>query len=122
MYQLTGKWTILPGNEEKVTKALKQLALDVQKNEPGTLLYIIHTPNFEEKSAPMPPAGEIVFFEIYKDKDAFNAHITGPYFQNFVKDYGNLFLQDFSTPSNMYITVEPLLQLGGFIREELTKC
>ncbi len=120
MYHLTGKWTILPGNEEKATNALKQLALDVQKNEPGTLLYIIHTPNFEEKSLPIAPPGHIVFFEIYKDKDAFKAHITGPYFTNFIKNYGNLFLQDLSTPSNMYITVEPLVQLEGFIRAELT--
>jgi len=119
MYPLTGKWNILPGNEKKATAALKKLAQEVQKNEPGTLLYMVYTPDFKEKNLPAPPAGEVVFFEIYKDKAAFTKHITGPAFTNFVKNYGHLFLQDFNTPPQLYITAEILTQVGGFARTGL---
>src|SRR4051812_21163152 len=106
MYPLIAKWTILPGNEKKVTEALKKLATDVQKNEPNTLLYMVHVPDFNEQSLPTPPAGEVVFFEIYKNKAAFMDHINGPDFKNFVKNYGSLFLQDLNTPSHVFMTTE----------------
>jgi len=119
MYPLTGKWTILPGNEKKAHAALKQMAKDVQKNEPGTLLYMVHIPNFKQKNLPTPPAGEVIFFEIYKDKAACDAHITGPIFTNFMKKYGSLFLTDFSATPQVYITVEIMTQLAGFARPGL---
>ena len=117
MYPLFGKWTILPGNEEKAIKALNDLAIQVKKEEPGTLVYLVHVPNFNEKSLPTPAAGEVIFFEVYKDKEASIAHISGPAFQNFIKTYGNLFLNDFSDPSQIYITLEVMTQIAGFIRE-----
>jgi quinol monooxygenase YgiN len=119
MYPLTAKWTILPGNEAKATEALKQLAKDVQANEPDTLLYMVHVPNFKEKSLPTPPAGEVFFWEVYKDQEAFFKHINGPVFLNFVKTYGELFLNDFNTPSQVFMTTEVLIQLGGFARTDL---
>lgn len=119
MYPLTGKWNILPGNEKKAYAALKKLAKDVQENEPGTLLYMVHIPNFKEKSLPAAPAGEVVFFEIYKDKAACTAHITGPIFTNFMKKYNNLFLTDFSATPQVFMTAEILTQLGGFARAGL---
>lgn len=120
MYPLIAKWTILPGNEKKATAALKKLAQDVKKNEPGTLLYMVHTPNFKEKSLPTPPEGEVVFLEIYEDQAAFIKHISGSVFTDFVKNYGNLFLQDFNTPPQVFMTTEVLTHLGGFVRNDLT--
>jgi quinol monooxygenase YgiN len=119
MYPLTGKWTILPRKEKKAMAALKKLALAVKKNEPGTLLYMVFTPDFKEKSLPMPPKGEVVFFEIYKNKAAFTKHITGSIFTNFVKKYGHMFLNDFSDPPQLYITAEILVKTGGFVRSSL---
>lgn len=116
MYPLIAKWTILPGNEAKAAEVLKQLALDVQTNEAETLLYMVHIPNFNEKSLPTPPAGEVVFWEIYNDQDAFFKHVNGPVFQEFVKNYGSLFLNDFNVPSQVFMTTEVLNQLGGFAR------
>jgi hypothetical protein len=121
MYSLIGKWAILPGNEKKATAALKKLALEVQKNEPTVLLYMIYIPDFKEKSLPTPPAGEVVFFEIYKDKSEFEKHLTAPAFTNFVKKYGKLFLQDFATTPNIFMTTETLKQLGGFARQGITQ-
>jgi quinol monooxygenase YgiN len=121
MYPLIAKWTILPGNEKKAVAALKKLAKDVKQQEPGTLLYMVHVPNFKEKSLPTPPAGEVVFFEIYKDQAAFLKHVGGSIFTNFVKQYGKLFLNDFSATPQVYMSTEVLTQLAGFARSSLSK-
>ncbi|PKB18296.1 putative quinol monooxygenase [Flavobacterium sp. 5] len=118
-YPLTGKWTILPGNEVKATEALKKLAQDVQANEPETLLYMVHIPNFNAKSLPTPPEGEIIFWEVYEDENAFLKHINGPLFTTFVKNYGELFLSDFNTPPKIYMTAEILTTIEGFSRKAL---
>ncbi len=119
MYPLIAKWTILPGNEAKATEALTKLAQDVQENEPGTLLYMVHIPNFKEKSLPTPPAGEVVFWEVYTDQEAFFTHVNGAIFQEFVKTYGALFLNDFNTPSQVFMTTEVLTSIAGFTRGAL---
>lgn len=116
-YPLIAKWTILPGNEAVAIDALKKLAQDVQKNEPGTLLYMVHMPNFNEKSLPTPPAGEIFFWEVYEDQAAFQQHVNGPIFQGFVSQYGHLFLSDFSNPPQVFMTTEVLTKIEGFSRK-----
>lgn len=118
MYPLTAKWTILPGNEEKAIAVLQKLAQDVKANEPDTLLYMVHVPDFNQKSLPTPPAGEVEFWEIYKDQNAFFAHVNGPIFQEFVKNYGQLFLNDFNVPSQVFMTTKVLTQIEGFARNE----
>lgn len=116
-YPLIAKWTILPGNEIKATQVLKKLAQDVNENEPGTLLYMVHVPNFNEKSLPTPPDGEVVFWEIYENKDAFFKHVEGPIFQDFVKTNGELFLKDSNKPSHVFMLTEVLNQIEGFSRK-----
>ena len=69
------------------------MASQIQKKELDTLVYMIHTPNFLEPSLPTPPSGEVVFFEIYKDKAAFVAHVNGPIFTDFVKKIWLLILE-----------------------------
>ncbi|MCV9928229.1 antibiotic biosynthesis monooxygenase [Flavobacterium sp. LS1R49] len=118
-YPLIAKWTILPGNEVKATGVLKKLAQDVNEKEPGTLLYMVHVPNFEEKSLPTPPTGEVLFWEIYQNHEAFLAHINGPIFQDFVKTNGALFLSDFSTPPQVFMITEVLTQIEGFSRKAM---
>ncbi|MWB93262.1 hypothetical protein GON26_02730 [Flavobacterium sp. GA093] len=118
-YPLEAKWTILPGNEAKATEALKQLALDVQENEPETIMYMVHVPNFKEKSLPTPAQGEVIFWEVYEDQEGFLKHVNGPIFQNFVKTYGELFLSDFSTPPQVFMTTEVLTLIEGFSRKVL---
>lgn len=120
MYSLTGKWTMLPGKEKKAISALKKMANAVNKEEPGTLLYMIFTPDYKEKNLPNPPSGEVVFFEIYEDKDAFQKHITGSIFTDFIKSNGSSFLNDFSAVPNMYITVKTLSKIGGFVRGKIS--
>ena len=116
MYPLISKWTILPGGESEALSALMALAKKVEVSEPDTWMYTVHTPDFTAPNLPTPPAGEVVFFEIYKNKQAFNAHVNGPVFTEFVQNYGFLFLQSNGKP---YVTLEIMQRHAGFIREEL---
>jgi quinol monooxygenase YgiN len=116
MYTLIGKWTILEGKEAEAKDALNKLATQVKNEEVGTLIYMVYTPDFNEISLPTPQSGEVIFLEVYKDKDAFNQHIAGKAFNDFVSNYGHLFLKDFSNPPQIYFTMEVLNNVGGFIR------
>lgn len=116
MYPLISKWYILPGKEAQVIPALKQLALNVKKNEPGTLAYLVHTPDFTQSNLPTAAVGEVVFFEIYKDKGAFQDHLNGSDFKDFVSQYGSLFVSAHEAP---YTTLEVLHYQAGFIRSAI---
>ena len=115
MITLIGKWTILPGKQDVAIPLLQNLANEVKDTEPGTLVYKVYTPNFNSKSLPTPADGEVVFLEVYEDEAAYNKHIAGNAFQNFVKNHSNLFLADFA--GNLYFTLEMLQEQAGFIRE-----
>ncbi len=113
MYPLISKWFIVPGKEAIIIPALKQLALNVKKNEPGTLAYLVHTPDLTQPNLPPPPIGEVVFFEIYKDKAAFRDHLNGADFKDFVSKYGSMFLNANGAP---YVTAEMMHHEAGFVR------
>jgi quinol monooxygenase YgiN len=124
MYTLIAKWTIKQGQETPAIAALKKLAVQVKKNEKDTLIYLVHTPDLKEACLPTPSPLEIVFFEVYRNKAAFIAHVTGPIFTNFVKQYGALFLSttvqcgDGTSSTNPFVLVDILTRKAGFIREE----
>jgi quinol monooxygenase YgiN len=118
MYSLIAKWTILPGNEDNAIAALKKLAEQVQQQEPGTLIYTIFTPDFKEKSLPTPPAGEVTFIEIYENNDAFMAHINGIAYQDFLTNYGQLFLNDFG--GKPFVTFGVIEKQAGFFRDTVS--
>jgi len=113
MYQLIAKWTILPGKETEAVAALKKLAVQVKEEEPDTLIYLVNTPDFAQTNLPIPYAGTVTFFEGYKNKDAFLAHLNGPAFTGFVKAHGDLFLQ---SNGQAFVIVETLKHQAGFIR------
>ena len=114
MYSLMSKWTILPGKHEAAVHALRELAGQVQLSEPDTWAYTVHTPDFAQASLPTPAAGEVIFFEIYKDEAAFTAHVNGATFVQFVNQHGHLFLSDNARP---YVSVEIMTRQAGFVRE-----
>lgn len=115
MYQLIARWTILQGKKDEAIDALKNLAAEVKAKEPDTWVYIPQTTDFTETNLPTPYDGEIVFFECYKNKDAFLAHLNGEVFTGFVKQYGNLFL---SSGGSSFVIVQTFTSLNGFIRED----
>lgn len=118
MYPLISLWTILSGHEAQAIHALKNLAIAVEKSQPETLAYLVHTPDFEQPNLPTPPQGQVVFFEVYKDKAAFLQHVNGAVFKNFVKEFQNLFLASNGSP---YTTIEVLTHQAGYIRPGLFK-
>lgn len=113
MYIIRGRWFI-KRDRAKVLRALKQLALEVESTEPGTLTYRVHTAG----TGSLPPASrnQVVFVEAYKDKKAFLAHIQGKAFTEFTKRYGNLFVPDLK--GGPFMLVERLDPVAGFSRNQ----
>jgi quinol monooxygenase YgiN len=116
MYPLISTWTVLPDKKELAIEALQTLALRVEKEEPNTLMYTVHTPYFTYLNVPTPADGEIIFSEIYKDESAFHAHVSGDIFVNFLKDYASLFLCNEGKP---VVTLKIMSREAGFIRHNL---
>lgn len=71
-FVVTAVWTALPGNEQKVEDAVRQL-LEPSRAEPGMLLYQPHRD----------PENPRVFFfyEQYVDRAAYEAHGASEHFQ-----------------------------------------
>lgn len=124
MYSLTSTWTIKQGKDKAATTALRRLAQKVHKHEADTLIYLVHVPDMREKSLPTPSNLEVVFFEVYRNKAAFTAHVNGPVFTGFVEKHGHLFLSttvdcgDGGKLNKPFTTVEFLQRKAGFIRRE----
>jgi quinol monooxygenase YgiN len=115
MYPTIAKWAIKPGSELQAIAALINLAEDVKNNEDNTLVYMVHIPNLNGfNTDPKPLQTEVVFFEVYRDEAALNAHINGPVFTGFVKTNGDLFEKD--DKGNVKMSVETLSHIAGFAR------
>jgi quinol monooxygenase YgiN len=69
--------------EGEALQALKDLCAAVEKNEPGVLVYLCH------RAAKKPD--ELVFFEVYKDQDAFKAHSKTPHFAKLRSGFATFF-------------------------------
>jgi quinol monooxygenase YgiN len=110
-YSTLATWYVADGKLDAARAALNALAIEVRK-EPGTLVYLVHEPASD--SLPPPAPGTIVFFEVYKDEDAFLAHLKGPAFTDFVQAHADLFRKDFH--GNDYLQTQHLDRVAGFIR------
>jgi quinol monooxygenase YgiN len=115
---LSASWFIRPGCKASAEAALKQLAIDVQQHEPDTLMYVIHTPvQADIGLESLPPASPllVIFFETYRNADAFQKHLNGPVFTEFVKKHQELFVAANGNPFNLVTFLETR---AGFIRAE----
>jgi quinol monooxygenase YgiN len=71
-------FTLLEDRVADFDRLAEQTAEEVRTAEPDTLVYVIHlVPN-----APM----QRIFYEIYRDRDAFDSHENQPYMQRFVAE------------------------------------
>ena len=71
-------FTLLDDRVADFDRFAEQAAEEVRTREPGTLVYVIHVvPN-----APL----QRIFYEIYRDRAAFDSHENQPYMQRFVAD------------------------------------
>ena len=126
MFTLTSTWTIKRGKERPALAALRHLARRVEQDEEGTLIYLVHVPDTAQESLPTPSPLEVIFFEVYRDKAAFVAHVCGPIFKDFVAKHVDLFLSEKSacgddvSVTKPFTTVEFLKRKAGFIRPEIS--
>lgn len=125
MISLYSTWWVKPGKEQALQPALIKLAKDVKKHEKGTLMYLVHSPRYDFPkvkkgkktiiSKPMIRPGTLVFVEKYESWDAFQEHVSGPYFTKFVKDHKSMFvLGDDGEP---FVQVVFLEEETGFVRK-----
>jgi quinol monooxygenase YgiN len=71
-------FTLLDDRVAEFDRLAEQAAEEVRIGEPGTLVYVIHlVPN-----APL----QRIFYEIYRDRAAFDSHESQPYMTRFVAD------------------------------------
>lgn len=113
---LTSTWFIRPGCETLVDRALDGLVAEVHAQEPDTLVYMAHRPVQPQGLTALPPSDphSVLFFEVYRDVAAFQRHVAGPVFTQFVAQHGDLFVAANGKP----FTFVSFLHLhAGFIRE-----
>src|ERR1700754_1119266 len=117
MYIVDAFWSIIPGNEAKAYAALGALAAQVEREEPDTWMYLIHTPNLDPgvNTFPMPGPQQVAFVEGYKNRKAFHNHANGPILKEFFAKYGSCFLNMYG-PTVPFMMVQTLEMIDGFIR------
>jgi quinol monooxygenase YgiN len=114
MRSIIAKWSIKPGCEPQAVTALSELAESVRREEPFTLMYLIHTRN-ADGSRPTPPPNEIIFVSAWPDQAAFEQHLSGPVFQEWLTKHLDLFRTN--NRGDLFVTSEFLDRRAGFIRQ-----
>ncbi len=117
MYLNNAFWSIIPGNEAKAYAALGALAAQIEKEEPDTWMYLIHTPNLDPgvNIFPMPGPEQVGFVEGYKNRAAFQRHHQSPILKEFFAKNGVYFLNMYG-PAVPWMMVQTLEMIDGFIR------
>lgn len=129
MISLISRWKLRDGCTPELLDGIRKAVADVERCETGTLMYSVHLPALNPLAAtgrsgttppPIPPGNqpEVVFFEIYKDADAFAAHLGGAAFQNFVHRYLHCFYIDPTNPKMPLADTSYLDRQAAFIRPE----
>lgn len=117
MFIIDAFWSIIPGNEAKAYAALGALAAQVEREEPDTWMYLIHTPNLDPgvNTFPMPGPQQVAFVEGFKDRAAYEHHATSGILQEFFAKNGKYFLNMYG-PTVPFMMIQPLNMIDGFIR------
>lgn len=115
---LTSEWFVRPGQERHLVPIIARLVADIHAGEPDTLIYFVHQPLPPRpglQSLPPPAPNSLLFFEVYRNEQAFHDHVNGAIFTRFVADHGDLFIQSNGRP---FTFVEFLHRVNGFVRAE----
>lgn len=116
MISIVAKWSILPGKEKPAQAALQDLACRVQREEPFVPMYTIHVPNMQAASFPIPSTADVVFFSVFDDEAAFQKHLNGPVFRDWLALHKDLFLFN---GSNLFVVSEMIDRIAGFVRPSM---
>jgi quinol monooxygenase YgiN len=77
---------LAPGKETEALAAITRMCASVEREEPGVLVYLA------QRSSEDP--GRVLFFEIYRDAEAAQAHGKTAHVGEFSKAFGSLLLPD----------------------------
>jgi quinol monooxygenase YgiN len=76
-FALVVRFTVLPGSEEAFDALTAATTAAIRASEPGTLVYACH----QVDQAPQ----QRIFYELYRDRAAFDAHENQPHVQHFLQ-------------------------------------
>lgn len=79
-FALTVRFTIKDGHEQAFDQLVADTIADIRRHEAGTLVYVSH----HVVDAP----NQRIFYELYRDRDAFEAHGREPHVQRFLTERG----------------------------------
>lgn len=114
MISIVTKWWIRQGCEEQAIPALSELADQVRDKEPFTAMYLIHT-SIVDGSLPTPPSNEVIFVGTWDDRAAFDKHLAGPVFRDWLSQNIDLFIT--GNDGSLYVSAEFIDRKVGFIRQ-----
>ncbi len=128
MLALVSRWKLKNGCPPELADGVQALIAAVREKEKGTLVYTVSLPAPHPPIGPPPdyeyvegiesqpvPATELVFFEVYRDPQAFSEHLRGP-IAEFMRDHRHHFAtpwQGHPRPEVTYLDPQ-----GVVVREE----
>jgi len=105
---LISRWPLRDGMTTELRDALVELAASVAAHEPGTLSYEVFLGAYAVGSSATLGVGtlpdqiqrEVTFEETYVDRAAFEAHLDGETFKNFLAERLHHFYEDPTAPGH----------------------
>lgn len=82
MITVIAKIKVQPGKEAQFEEAGRSMVAHVKAHEPGTLVYVLHRSSAEPT--------EFLFYEVYRDQEAFTAHSGSDTMRTFAKGLGGV--------------------------------
>jgi quinol monooxygenase YgiN len=86
LYSLVVRFQLRGGSEEAFDALTAETVAAIRSEEPGTLAYVVH----REPASP----GIRVFYELYRNEDAFAAHEAAPHVKRFLAHRGQHLRQE----------------------------
>jgi len=77
-FALVVRFTVRPGAEAQFDALVAETAAGIRQSEPGTLVYACHRVQGEPQQR--------IFYELYRDRAAFDAHEQSPHTRRFLAD------------------------------------
>jgi quinol monooxygenase YgiN len=136
MIALLSRWKLKNGCPPPFAAALQALTDAVRSQEAGTLMYSVHVPaphppigpppDYEvntdpDLAQPIPPK-DLIFFEVYRDVDAYSEHLRGAVndFMRINRDYFETPWQGHPRPETTYLDPRLLFVRGDIAEPTLT--
>jgi len=77
-FALMVRFTVRQGSEAAFDTLVAQTAAGIRESEPGTLVYACHAVQDQPRQR--------IFYELYRDRPAFEAHEASPHTRRFLAD------------------------------------